>query len=129
MTTHPPGDTFLVNEKGRLKFLFAIYVCEVVNKKVSGGETFLVTNGGIHHHLPASGNFGQVILKNYPVCIGNRMKSEKSETVNVVRTLCTPWIFLPKRWNSLPRTSAIWSLSFSPGPMAIPPAPMPFSAI
>lgn len=67
-----------------------IYVCEVVDRKVSRGETFLITNGGLHHHLAASGNFGQVIRKNYPLCLGNRVASEDMEVVNVVGPLCTP---------------------------------------
>ena len=67
-----------------------IYVCEVVDKKVSRGETFLITNGGLHQHLAASGNFGQVIRKNYPLCLGNRVVGEPLEMVNVVGPLCTP---------------------------------------
>ena len=51
---------YLVGEAG-------IYVCRVVDRKVSRGQVFLVTDGGLHHHLAASGNFGQVIRKNYPV--------------------------------------------------------------
>ncbi|WP_260843276.1 pyridoxal-dependent decarboxylase, exosortase A system-associated [Sedimenticola selenatireducens] len=74
---------YLVGEAG-------VYVCEVIDKKISRGETFIVTNGGLHHHLAASGNFGQVIRKNYPVCVGNHVVSENSEIVNVVGPLCTP---------------------------------------
>jgi diaminopimelate decarboxylase len=74
---------YLVGEAG-------VYVCQVIDKKVSRGQTFLVTNGGLHHHLAASGNFGQVIRKNYPVVIGNRMSSKKTEVANVVGRLCTP---------------------------------------
>ncbi len=66
------------------------YVCEVVDKKGSRGELFLITNGGLHHHLAASGNFGQVIRKNYPVVVGNRVYSEITDVVNVVGPLCTP---------------------------------------
>lgn len=81
----------IVMELGRYLVAEAgIYVCEVVDKKVSRGETFLVTNGGLHHHLAASGNFGQVIRKNYPVCIGNRVAAEAVELVSVVGPLCTP---------------------------------------
>ena len=57
---------YLVGEAG-------VYVCRVVDRKVSRGQVFLVTDGGLHHHLAASGNFGQVIRKNYPVAIGNRI--------------------------------------------------------
>ncbi|MEW9899358.1 pyridoxal-dependent decarboxylase, exosortase A system-associated [Chitinivorax sp. PXF-14] len=73
---------YLVGEAG-------VYVCRVIDKKVSRGHTYLVTDGGLHHHLSASGNFGQVIRKNYPVAIGNRMDGAR-ETVSVVGPLCTP---------------------------------------
>jgi diaminopimelate decarboxylase len=84
-------DAEIVMELGRYLVAEAgIYVCEVVDKKVSRGETFLITNGGLHHHLAASGNFGQVIRKNYPTCIGNRVSGETTEVVSVVGPLCTP---------------------------------------
>ena len=57
---------FLVGEAG-------VYVCKVIDRKISRGQVFLVTDGGLHHHLAASGNFGQVIRKNYPVVIGNKI--------------------------------------------------------
>ncbi len=74
---------YLVAEAG-------IYVAKVVDRKTSRGKTFLVTDGGLHHHLAASGNFGQVLRKNYPVAIGNRMADEATEMVSVVGPLCTP---------------------------------------
>jgi diaminopimelate decarboxylase len=74
---------YLVGEAG-------VYVCEVVDKKISRGQVYLVVNGGLHHHLAASGNFGQVIRKNYPIAIGNKMYAEQQETVNIVGSLCTP---------------------------------------
>ena len=74
---------YLVGEAG-------VYVCEVIDLKKSRGETYAVTNGGLHHHLAASGNFGQVIRKNYPVCIGNRVTGDPLTPVNVVGPLCTP---------------------------------------
>jgi diaminopimelate decarboxylase len=74
---------FLVGEAG-------IYVCRVIDRKISRGHCFLVTDGGLHHHLAASGNFGQVIRKNYPVTVGNRVRGEKREIVSVVGPLCTP---------------------------------------
>jgi diaminopimelate decarboxylase len=74
---------YLVGEAG-------IYVCKIVDRKISRGHVFLVTDGGLHHQLAASGNFGQVIRKNYPVAIGNRMNEALSETASVVGPLCTP---------------------------------------
>jgi diaminopimelate decarboxylase len=81
----------IVMELGRyLTAEAGVYVCEIIDKKVSRGETFLIANGGLHHHLAVSGNFGQVIRKNYPVCIGNRVSAEQTEVVSVVGPLCTP---------------------------------------
>jgi diaminopimelate decarboxylase len=92
-----PGAT-LVIELGRyLVGEAGIYVCRVVDKKVSRGHTFLVTDGGLHHHLAASGNFGQVLRKNYPVLIGNKVRGERRETVSVVGPLCTPLDLLADR--------------------------------
>jgi len=93
----------IVMELGRYLVAEAgIYVCRVVDRKVSRGETFLITNGGLHHHLAVSGNFGQVIRKNYPVCIGNRVSAEELESVNIVGPLCTPLDILADKM-SLPR--------------------------
>ncbi len=74
---------YLVGEAG-------IYVCGVIDRKISRGQVFLVTDGGLHHHLAASGNFGQVIRKNYPVVVGNHVVGGERETVSVVGPLCTP---------------------------------------
>jgi diaminopimelate decarboxylase len=74
---------YLVGEAG-------IYVCQVIDKKISRGQTFLVVNGGLHHHLAASGNFGQVLRKNYPIAIGNKMAVTEKEVVSIVGPLCTP---------------------------------------
>ena len=74
---------YLVGEAG-------IYVCRVLDRKISRDQVFLVTDGGMHHHLAASGNFGQIIRKNYPVAVGNRMTSPDSECATVVGPLCTP---------------------------------------
>lgn len=67
-----------------------VYVTRVVDRKESRGKTFLVVDGGLHHQLAASGNFGQVIRRNYPIAIGNRFDAEPEEQVTVVGSLCTP---------------------------------------
>ena len=74
---------YLVAEAG-------VYVSRVIERKVSRGQVYLVTDGGLHHHLAASGNFGQVIRKNYPAIVGNRVAGGARETVSVVGPLCTP---------------------------------------
>jgi diaminopimelate decarboxylase len=75
---------FLVAEAG-------IYASRITDIKTSRGHTYLMTNGGLHHHLSNSGNFGQVIRKNYPVAIGNKMGvAPASIKVTAVGPLCTP---------------------------------------
>lgn len=74
---------YLVGEAG-------IYVCRVIERKVSRGQVFLITDGGLHQHLAASGNFGQVIRKNYPVVIANKMQADERENATIVGRLCTP---------------------------------------
>lgn len=81
---------YLVGEAG-------VYVARVVDRKISRGQVFLVTDGGLHHHLSASGNFGQVVRKNYPVMIGNKVDSTQMETSSVVGPLCTPLDLLADR--------------------------------
>ncbi|MPZ47476.1 MAG: pyridoxal-dependent decarboxylase, exosortase A system-associated [Betaproteobacteria bacterium] len=81
---------YLVGEAG-------VYVCRIVDRKISRGEVFLVTDGGLHHHLAASGNFGQVIRKNYPVIVANRVAGTEREVANVVGPLCTPLDLLAAR--------------------------------
>jgi diaminopimelate decarboxylase len=82
---------FIVGEAGA-------YLCRVVDRKVSRGQVFLVTDGGLHHHLAASGNFGQVIRKNYPVVVANRIAAESEpESASVVGPLCTPLDLLADR--------------------------------
>jgi diaminopimelate decarboxylase len=74
---------YLVGEAG-------VYVTRVVDRKVSRGKTYLVVDGGMHHQLAASGNFGQVIRRNYPIAVANRLDGSPVEQVTVVGCLCTP---------------------------------------
>ena len=74
-----------------------VYITRIVDRKESRGRTFLVVDGGLHHQLAASGNFGQVVRRNYPIAIGNRMDEEAAETVTVVGKLCTPLDLLGDR--------------------------------
>ncbi|MGF1654819.1 MAG: pyridoxal-dependent decarboxylase, exosortase A system-associated, partial [Actinomycetales bacterium] len=74
---------YLVGEAG-------VYVTRVVDRKESRGRTFLVVDGGLHHQLAASGNFGQVVRRNYPLVVGNRMGEAAAGPASVVGNLCTP---------------------------------------
>lgn len=67
-----------------------VYLTRIVDRKTSHGELYLVTDGGLHHQLAASGNFGTVVRRNYPVAIASRFDAEPSEEANVVGCLCTP---------------------------------------
>ena len=88
----------LVIELGRYLVAEAgLYVTRIVDRKLSRGQIFLVTDGGLNHHLSASGNFGQVVRKNYPVTIGNKVSSIETELASVVGPLCTPLDLLADR--------------------------------
>ncbi len=72
-----------------------VYVSRIVDKKMSHGRGFLILDGGLHHQLAASGNFGTVIRRNYPICIATRfgmptVDGADAEVVDVVGCLCTP---------------------------------------
>ena len=74
---------WLVGEAG-------VYLTRIVDRKVSRGKTFLVTDGGLHHMLAASGNFGQLLRRNYPVAVANRFGAGAQEEQTIVGCLCTP---------------------------------------
>ena len=74
---------YIVGEAG-------VYICKIRDKKISRDQIFIITDGGLHQHLAASGNFGQVIRKNYPVIIATRVNSERKEMATIAGPLCTP---------------------------------------
>jgi diaminopimelate decarboxylase len=119
-----PG-RFLAGEAG-------VYIARVNDIKVSRGKKFLILDGGMNHHLAASGNLGQTIKRNYPVALLNRMNAPNEETVDVVGPLCTPLDTLA-RGAALPRAeigdlfgvfqSGAYGLSASPVGFLSHPAP------
>jgi diaminopimelate decarboxylase len=74
---------YLVGEAG-------VYLTRIIERKVSHGTTFLITDGGMHHQLAASGNFGTVVRRNYPVAIASRFDAPADDEASVVGCLCTP---------------------------------------
>lgn len=74
---------WLVGESG-------VYLTRVIDRKESQRQTFLVCDGGLHHQLAASGNFGTVVRRNYPLALADRIGAAAEETVSVVGPLCTP---------------------------------------
>jgi diaminopimelate decarboxylase len=74
---------YLVGEAG-------VYVCKIIDRKISRGQVFLITDGGLHQNLAATGNLGQIVRKNYPVVIGNKMRDREKESASIAGCLCTP---------------------------------------
>lgn len=74
---------YLVGEAG-------VYLARIVDRKQSHGHVFLVTDGGLHHQLAASGNFGTVVRRNYPAAIATQFDGAPSEEASIVGCLCTP---------------------------------------
>ena len=110
---------YIVGESG-------VYVTRVVDRKVSRGRTFLVVDGGMHHQLAASGNFGQVIRRNYPIAVGNRIDQEASETVQVVGCLCTPLDLLGDKANLPPSEVGDLVVLFQAGAYGLTASPTAF---
>jgi diaminopimelate decarboxylase len=116
---------YLVGEAG-------VYVTRVVDRKISRGKTFLIVDGGMHHQLAASGNFGQVIRRNYPISV-EAARDGDEETVQVVGCLCTPLDLLGDKVN-LPRAevgdlvvvhqAGAYGLTASPTAFLSHPAPL-----
>lgn len=74
---------YLVGEAG-------VYLTRIIDRKISHGEVFLITDGGLHHQLAATGNFGTVVRRNYPIAIASRFGQANGETATVTGCLCTP---------------------------------------
>ena len=87
---------WLVGEAG-------VYLARVIDRKVSHGQTFIVTDGGLHHMLAATGNFGQLLRRNYPIANASRFDEESCEELTVTGCLCTPLDLLGDQV-MLPRT-------------------------
>jgi diaminopimelate decarboxylase len=77
-----PG-RYLVGEAG-------LYLARITDIKISRGKKFLIVDGGMNHHLAASGNLGQVIKRNYPVAVVNKLDHPTADTADIVGPLCTP---------------------------------------
>ena len=110
---------YLVGEAG-------VYVTRIVDRKISRGQVYLVTDGGLHHHLSASGNFGQVVRKNYPVSIGNNADSLETETSSVVGPLCTPLDLLADRMRLAPAKAGDLVVVFQSGAYGASASPQGF---
>ena len=74
---------WLVGEAG-------VYLTRIVERTTSRGKTFLVTDGGLHHMLAASGNFGQLLRRNFPAAIASRLSEPATEEASITGCLCTP---------------------------------------
>lgn len=103
-----------------------IYVCKVIDRKVSRGQVFLVTDGGLHHHLAASGNFGQVLRKNYPVTIGTKIAYTPQELASVVGPLCTPLDVLGDRMTLPVAQPGDFAVVFQSGAYGLTASPLGF---
>jgi diaminopimelate decarboxylase len=84
------GTKFIVEPGRWLVGEAGVYVSRVTCVKHSRGKTFVIVDGGMHHHLAASGNLGQVIKRNFPVAVLNKLDRPISNKVDVVGPLCTP---------------------------------------
>lgn len=120
------GTQFLVEPGRFLAGEAGIYLARINDIKTSRGKKFLILDGGMNHHLAASGNLGQTIKRNYPVAIVNKLNAPPKETVDVVGPLCTPLDTLA-RGVALPRAEIgdLFGI-FQSGAYALTASPMDF---
>ncbi|MBC3942554.1 pyridoxal-dependent decarboxylase, exosortase A system-associated [Sphingomonas albertensis] len=93
LASRPPilAETRFAIELGRWLVAEAgVYLTRVIDIKQSQGETFIIVDGGLNHQLAASGNFGTVVRRNYPLAVAARMGRDAVDTLSVVGPLCTP---------------------------------------
>lgn len=109
---------YLVGEAG-------VYVTRVVDRKESRGQVYLVCDGGLNHQLAASGNFGQVVRKNYPVGIFPVRGAER-ENAMVVGPLCTPLDLLADRMDLPAGQVGDWAVVFQSGAYGASASPQAF---
>ncbi len=96
------GTHFLVEPGRYLVAEAGLYITRITDIKTSRGKKFLIVDGGMNHHLAASGNLGQTIKRNYPIALVDKLWEPEEETVDVVGSLCTPLDVLARNL-SLPR--------------------------
>lgn len=74
---------YIVGEAG-------VFLSRVLASKDSRGQRLLALDGGMNHFSAASGNFGVVIKRNFPIDnISSRSNSGETETYTVAGPLCT----------------------------------------
>lgn len=110
---------YLVGEAG-------VYVARVLERKLSRGQVFVVTDGGLHQHLAATGHLGQVLRRNYPVVIGNRLGAPEREQASVVGPLCTPLDMLAERIELALAQPGDWVVVFQSGAYGASASPQAF---
>ncbi len=94
------ADTEIIIELGRyLVGEAGLYITRITDIKQSREQLYWMVDGGLHHHLANSGNFGQVIRRNYPVCVANRMDELALQPVTIVGPLCTPLDVVADKFN------------------------------
>jgi len=84
------GTRFLVEPGRFLAGEAGVYLTRISDIKHSRGKKFLIVDGGMNHHLAASGNLGQTIKRNYPIALVNKLTAPAGEAVDIVGPLCTP---------------------------------------
>lgn len=84
-------DARVILEPGRfLTGTAGVYVMAVRSVKTSRGTHFVVCDGGMHHHLAASGNLGQIVKRDYPIVAADKLGIAPHIPCNIVGPLCTP---------------------------------------
>jgi diaminopimelate decarboxylase len=110
---------YLVAEAG----IYAARICDI---KVSRGKTYCVLEGGMNHHLAASGNFGQVIRKNYLIRNLSKTGPASPEEFTLVGPLCTSIDLMGEKVRMTKPEIGDWIGFFNSGAYAYSASPLLF---
>jgi len=77
-----PG-RYLVAEAG-------LYITRILYCKSSRDKKIIILDGGMNHNVTATGHFGQIIKRNFPMALGNKMNKDAKVKYTVAGPLCTP---------------------------------------
>jgi len=83
-----PG-RYLVGEAG-------IYVCRILDRKTVRGRTWLVADGGAHHHLHATLQPDRAQAANLPMTLLQAVPDAATECVSIAGPLCAPFDVLAR---------------------------------
>lgn len=84
------GTRYIIESGRYLVGASGIYITKVLYRKNSKGKEYIVTEGGMNHHLSAAGLLGSILRQNYIIKVLNKLEEHDLKKYDIVGPLCTP---------------------------------------